>query len=333
MLFFQQKFKVDFPQNLQKTLALISNTHFRSSSITFKKRQIKSSFRDLIENYFFSSEWVVDKIQLRTAIKRFLKNITFFRLTFQNFKEFENISAVSSSAFTKNKFLSSLKNDSSSENILKDWSTIVKTNIEMSNQATFTNEFFLAQLANLFRLMSQVIDSKITELRAISSNSIVSSSTQVEHSSDYRQNFKDWNVDDIEFFDLATKSTDSIVNIDKHVFYRDVYAFTNKLKDMTTIKSDNKLRTVISQCLREFVLIWHSIELTDLKKEMLRDASLTMWYNVMIKRFKKRTSIALINMQTTKYTLDDAKQLKNSRLFAQNLFRFAKIANLISIHN
>ena len=102
---------------------------------------------------------------------------------------------------------------------------------------------------------------------------------------------------------------------------------------MTTIKDDNKLRTVISQCLREFVLVWHSIELIDFEKEMLRNAFLTMWYNVMIKRFKKRISIALINMQIIKYTLDDAKQLKNSRLFAQNLFRFAKIANLTSIHN
>ena len=327
MLFFQQEFKVDFSQKLQKTFALINNTHFKSSSIIFKERQIKSSFRDFIENYFFSSKWIVDKTQFRTIIKRFLKNIVIYRLTFQKFRKFEKLFAVFSSAFTKNKFLSFLRNQKNTDSSI--------TNIEMSSQAIFNNinKFFSAQLANLFRLMFQIIDNKITELRAISSNSIVSSSTQVEHNSDYRQIFKDWNVDDIEFFNFATKNTDSIVNINKHVFYKNIYAFTNKLKNMTTIKSDSKLKTVISQCFREFVLIWHSIELTDFEKEMLRNAFLTMWYNVMIKRFKKRISIALINMQTIKYTLDDARQLKNSRLFAQNLFRFAKVANLTSIHN
>ena len=297
MLFFQQEFKVDFSQKLQKTLALISNTHFKSFSITFKERQIRSSFRDFIENYSFSAEWIVDKNQLRTTVKRFLKDIIFYRLTFQKFRKFEKIFASFSSAFTENKFLSFLKNSSSSEDIFKDWFTIVE-NFEMSNQAISINinEFFSAQLANLFRLMFQIIDSKITELKTIFSDSIVSLSTQVEHNIDYRQSFKDWNVDDIEFFDFATKSTDSIVNIDKHVFYKNVYAFTNRLKDMTTIKNDSKLRTIISQCFREFVLIWHSIELIDLEKEMLRNAFLTTWYNVMIKRFKKRTSIALINM-------------------------------------
>ena len=53
----------------------------------------------------------------------------------------------------------------------------------------------------------------------------------------------------------------------------------------------------------------------------------------MIKRFKERIFVALINMQITKYILDDVKQLKNSRMFAQDLFRFVKTTNLISIHN
>ena len=52
-----------------------------------------------------------------------------------------------------------------------------------------------------------------------------------------------------------------------------------------------------------------------------------------MKRFKKRISIALTNMQIIKYTFNNVKQSENSKMFAQNLFRFAKIANLISVYN
>ena len=334
LLFFQQEFKVDFSQKLQKTLVLINNTHFKSLSIIFKERQIKSSFRDFIENYSFSAEWVVDKNQFRTTIKRFLKNIVFYRLTFQRFREFEKIFAIFSSVSTKNKSLLSLKNSSSSEDIFIIWSTIVETDIKMSNQTIFNNinEFFSAQLANFFRFMSQVIDSKITELKE---NSAIESINSYADITDQLQRhiFKNWNAKDIEFFDFVAEETDSIININKHVFYRDVYAFTDRFKDIIVIKDDSKLRTIISQCFRESALIWHFIELTNLEKEMLRDAFLSMWYNVMIKRFKKRISITLINMQTIKYTLENVKQLKNLKIFAQNLFRFVKTTNLISIHS
>ena len=37
--------------------------------------------------------------------------------------------------------------------------------------------------------------------------------------------------------------------------------------------------------------------------------------------FQKKTSTALINMQSTKYILNNARKQKNLRVFAQNLFR------------
>ena len=90
---------------------------------------------------------------------------------------------------------------------------------------------------------------------------------------------------------------------------------------------------IISQCLRKSTLIWHSIELSTLKKKMLKNVSLINWYNALIRRFKKRTSIVLISMQNIKYIMNDVKQQKNFRLFAQNFFRIVKTANLTSIHN
>ena len=75
---------------------------------------------------------------------------------------------------------------------------------------------------------------------------------------------------------LLLKNLNSLlIYLDKHVFYNDVYAFTNKFKDMTIIKENNKLKTIIFQCFRKSVLMQHLNELIDLKK-MLRKASLTM---------------------------------------------------------
>jgi hypothetical protein len=70
-----------------------------------------------------------------------------------------------------------------------------------------------------------------------------------------------------------------------------------------------------------------------MKKDLLRQASLISWYQVMINRFKQRTSTALITLQQSRYTMSDARSGKDSRLFAQNIFRSAKAINMKSIHN
>ena len=66
---------------------------------------------------------------------------------------------------------------------------------------------------------------------------------------------------------------------------------------------------------------------------MLKKTSLFMWYNAFIKRFKERTSAALINIQFFRYTFDDVRKQKNSRIFAQRFFRHVKTINITSIHN
>ena len=55
--------------------------------------------------------------------------------------------------------------------------------------------------------------------------------------------------------------------------------------------------------------------------------------NVLIKRFKKRPSTALNYLQFAKHILQNVRSRKNSRIFAQNLFKYVKIANFTSISN
>ena len=193
-----------------------------------------------------------------------------------------------------------------------------------ANQSFSDSDFFSTQLANLSRLIFQIMNNR--------SNAAFLSFQAINEILNQRQT-KDWSAKNIEFFDSTADDTDFIINIDKHVCYRDVYVFTNRLKDMTVIKDDNKLKIVISQCLRESALTWHSIELSTLKKKMLREISLVNWYNALIRRFKKRTFVALVNMQTIKYIMKNARLHKNFKIFAQNFFRSIKAANLISTHN
>ena len=72
----------------------------------------------------------------------------------------------------------------------------------------------------------------------------------------FRQNSeKKWTCEEIGFLDLIIEENISIVNVKKHVFYKDVYAFVNKFKNMTIFRESKKLRSIIFQCLRDSTLI------------------------------------------------------------------------------
>ena len=62
-------------------------------------------------------------------------------------------------------------------------------------------------------------------------------------------------VEEIKFFDSTTKNSKLVINLRKHVFYKNICAFVNLLKNVVNMKKKNKLKTIISQCLRDIVLI------------------------------------------------------------------------------
>jgi hypothetical protein len=167
--------------------------------------------------------------------------------------------------------------------------------------------------------MQQSTSSSIVEVRS-------QKSTSVEF-------IKKWTADEIDFFDSDLEKESSVFNVERHVFYRDIYVFVNRLKNTINLRSEEKLRAILSQCFRESALIWHFIELFDIKKNLLRQISLSSWYQVMINRFKQRTLMTLITLQQFRYIMTDAQSDKNSRLFAQNIFRSIKTINMKSIHN
>ena len=139
---------------------------------------------------------------------------------------------------------------------------IVRDDIDMFDQSTFLNQ----QRIELKEMITFVVTSVIRE--TVTSTSYDDNDDDEEENDNlfsidvnFSQfdNVSDWKSKDIEFFDSkyerSTHIDDSIVNVDHHVFYRDVYVFIDKLKNMTSLREKNKLRIVISQCLRDTVLI------------------------------------------------------------------------------
>lgn len=144
---------------------------------------------------------------------------------------------------------------------------------------------------------------------------------------------KEWNAEEIGFFDPDYEGTGPVVNAGKHVFYKDIYVFIDRCKDMTPIRGDEKLRTVLPQCFRGAASIWHSTELSEMEKILLRGTNLSGWYEAMIHRFKERTPVALASLHRARYTMSDARDRKDPRTFVQDIIRHSKAANFTSVQN
>ena len=226
---------------------------------------------------------------------------------------------------------------------------IEKNDFNMFDQSTFSNQQRIELKKMIISVVTSVIretvtstfnDDDIDDIDEISDDDEEKNDDLFSVDVNFSQsdNASDWKSKNIDFFDSKYENSihidDSIVNVDRHVFYRDVYAFIDKLKNMTSLREKNKLRIVISQCLRDIVLIWHFAKLSNFEKNLFRNrVTLINWYETLIVRFKKRASKILEKLQRFRYIMIDARNARNSRLYAQKIFRHVKSAELDSIFN
>ena len=90
--------------------------------------------------------------------------------------------------------------------------------------------------------------------------------------------------EDVGFFDPDYQEKDKktvnhlapapVVSADKHVFYRDVYAFTDRLLDLAKQHGNEAIENVITACFRGTALMWYSMEVDDSLRNLFRDAKL-----------------------------------------------------------
>ena len=139
--------------------------------------------------------------------------------------------------------------------------------------------------------------------------------------------------EDVGYFDPEVEADGGITTVGKHIFYKDVYAFADRLRDLAAIKGLEKVQEVWTTCLRGTAHQWYSSELTMREKNLLRTASIDSIITDLIERFKEQGSVALLALQTEKYTWADARAAKSLRAYAQSMFRHAKAAQMESVYN
>ena len=138
---------------------------------------------------------------------------------------------------------------------------------------------------------------------------------------------------DIGFFDPEHQdgvSLGAVATAGKHVIYRDVYVFVDRLKDLANTKPHTYLsvKNTISSCLRGSALMWYTNELTDLEKTLLRSTDLDKWYTTLIDRFKAKTPVAMAYLTSSTYSFNEVRNNIPPRVWIQEMLHFARAADM-----
>ena len=87
-----------------------------------------------------------------------------------------------------------------------------------------------------------------------------------------------WRPEELGFFDPDLKDDSvgkgDIVYLETHPYYRNVFIFVERIRDVAKAKGENTVRLNLHSCLRGTALEWYSWKLTEFEKESLSKISL-----------------------------------------------------------
>lgn len=99
---------------------------------------------------------------------------------------------------------------------------------------------------------------------------------------------------------------------EKHVCYRDFYAYLDRLRDMAHIRGQRPQSSVIAQTFRGSALILNLTKLPEMEKSLLHYTDLDGWVEGLINRFEGRTPVTLIKLSVqADARYDMAQQRRN----------------------
>ena len=212
-------------------------------------------------------------------------------------------------------------------------------------QAVNSQTFLFIQTEKIRRIMFSIISSS-AEVNQVLWNDImivIIAFVSVLRSVDETFLFVDNNIsqpaiksaENVGYFDSDYENSfgtnQSIVSSERHNFYRDVFIFTDHLKDLKKTSSDFRMKKLIFICLKEDVLTWYNTKLTEIEKNFFRKVSIERWCVHLVKRFKKRTSAALKKLQIEIYIYADVRRGRKSRFYMQDIFRHVRAADFSSV--
>ena len=123
-----------------------------------------------------------------------------------------------------------------------------------------------------------------------------------------------------------------VVNTNKHVFFKNVYVFIDRLKNLMILYNENQIQNVFIVCFRDFVLMWYFFEIIDLIWIFFQNASFKRWYAIFIDKFKFRISITFAQFIKRSYSLINVRHIF-FRVWCMQRLQLSKKIQLSSIYN
>ena len=93
-------------------------------------------------------------------------------------------------------------------------------------------------------------------------------------------------TENVEFFNFDYVDVDNfvIINVDRHVFYWNVYVFDDRLKNLAKDSIDEqRMRKLISKCFRDEAFKWYFMKMTKFEKNFFRVVFIEQWMSAFIK--------------------------------------------------
>ena len=86
-----------------------------------------------------------------------------------------------------------------------------------------------------------------------------------------------WRSEDLDFLDFKLSvlyDSNSMIRDDKNVYYRNVYLFCERIRNLIAIKNEKLIRINLNICFFDYALIWYISKLKVLSRIDLRSLSL-----------------------------------------------------------
>ena len=310
----------------------------------------------------YSKSWIIDKFVFKKICKILLVKFVKYRRETKSFvttsfvfvTSLVSTSSLDSSTSFVSMFFASTRSRNSSTNSLtilrrrhfisKLFSQIVTILSRISSLSIHRiNLSSFIESSNTINIMRKTFfETQMTTLRVMIAK-VVQFSTNVQQSititnSSNRSQEKQWNLNLIDFFDSMydNKSTiidDSIDNVDKKTYYRDVNLFIDKIKNIIEIDDSNVFKQNLWICLRDIVFTWWIFELINVEKQLIKfENNVDYWVQLLFTRWKKRSNKTISIVFKKKYNMQNARANKKSREYAQIMLRVERFVEL-SIYN
>ena len=107
-----------------------------------------------------------------------------------------------------------------------------------------------------------------------------------------------WNAFELRFFDSLYDEKSAVIDnviehFDKDTYFRDIYIFIERIKNIAQIKDDTIVRNNLYTCLRETALAWYTSNLGEDQKRLVKLSNgVNKWIRVLLKKFRQPLSIA-----------------------------------------